>query len=414
MAPSAYLRLALRNATRKPTRTLLTAGMVVAGVALLVLFRSWIDGVLGGALSEATNVAGEVRVVHEEFAAREQLAPLDKNLVGVDVLVASIREVGSVRSAWPRIQMGVALSAGDELGEVFGFAVGAPRGYFTDQTDVDSKLERGRWFEEGADEVVLGATLANELHADLGAEIVLIGQTQDGSISPVKGTLVGIVRGGMAATDQVAYLPMEKMQWMLDLPGGALEVLVFGPHRQEALRLAEALRARPELRDLSVLAWQERDPWAGMLSVISTIKGLLVGIVLVLAALGVWNTMMMSVLERTSEIGVLRAMGLGRIGTMVLFVGEALAIAVLGGLVGVGLGSIGGYLLETYGVTLGEKVSSSFPSEVPLASTLYGDLSTEVVVQSFLLGLGMAFLGSLLPALRAAFVEPVTAMRTGR
>jgi putative ABC transport system permease protein len=151
-----------------------------------------------------------------------------------------------------------------------------------------------------------------------------------------------------------------------------------------------------------------------MMKILGTVRGILVSILVLMASLGVWNTMMMSVLERTAEIGVLRAMGMTRLQTMAMFVGEAITIAVLGGLLGAFLGSMGGLAIEHWGIEIGEKITSSMGADTPIKSHVYGDLRLRHVVQSFGLGMLMAFLGSFTPALRAAFVQPVTAMRTGR
>ena len=125
----------------------------------------------------------------------------------------------------------------------------------------------------------------------------------------------------------------------------------------------------------------------------------------------IWNTMTMSVLERTSEIGVLRAMGLTRLRTVLLFLYEALLIGVAGGVAGLLLGGSLGYYLEVYGIELGEDVTQNMDTNMTMASTVYGDVNLEVLLTSFVVGLLMAAAGSLIPAIRASRVEPVVAMR---
>jgi putative ABC transport system permease protein len=205
---------------------------------------------------------------------------------------------------------------------------------------------------------------------------------------------------------------MERMQYMADLAGGATEILVYGEDRDAASDLAAAVAASPDLAGLKVQAWSDRDPWAGILGVAGFVQGILSVIIVFITALGVWNTMTMSVLERTGEIGVLRALGLTRIGAVFLFVFEALGIACLGGVVGVSLGSVGAWLLETYGVQLGDNVVQNAP--VPISTRMYGDLNGEIVITAFILGLIMAAIGSAIPAIRAASIQPVTAMRARR
>ncbi|MCK6526924.1 ABC transporter permease [Myxococcota bacterium] len=414
MRSSSLVRLAARNATRKPTRTLLTAGMVVAGTSLLVVALAWVEGIFSQMLEQGTDASGHVRVVAPEFAAREALMPLYENIPDTGPLVEQARGAPGVLGIYPRITAGVTLTVGDEIGDVFGLAVGAPREWFTERMDADASLAEGRWFEEGADELVLGATLARRAGARLGDEVVVLGTTQDGSLSPVKGTLVGITRGGNALLDRQVFLPLPKMRWLADIPEGATEVLIYGGHHDDAPGIAAGISALPAAAGLTVQPWTVREPWAGMVKTIGAVQGFLVFIVVFLAGLGVWNTMMMSVLERTREVGVLRAMGLTRAGAVALFVGEAAAIAVLGGIVGVALGSLPAWWLSHHGLTLSEQLTSNFSEQLPISATLYARLTPGTMVGSFFLGLAMAVVGSALPALRAASIQPVAAMRHER
>jgi putative ABC transport system permease protein len=408
------LFLALRNAARNVVRTALTAGMVVLGVGLLSIMFAWVDGVSSTMTESGADTMGHIRVVDPEFAAREQLMPLYENLPEVRPIVDAVRAVPGVTGAYARVTTGVTLTAGEEIGDVFGMAVGADPEWYAEGMDLPSKVIAGTWFTgQGEGQIVLGRKLAERTGAKPGDEILVLGVTQDGSPSAVKATLAGVVAAGNPLVDQQLFLPLERMQYLVDIPDGAIEVLAYVEDADDAPEIAERVRALSQVAGLTVEAWSERDPWSSMLPMISTMRGVLVSIVVFITALGVWNTMMMSVLERTDEIGVMRAMGLGRTGAVVLFVIEASVIAVLGGVVGILLGGGAGFYLETVGLTLGEQVTQN-TGNIALPETIYADVTTASTVQSFLLGLCMAVLGSALPAIRAAAIQPVTAMRAKR
>ena len=408
------VRLAVRNTTRKLARTLFTAGMVVAGVALLVLGLTWIDGVTGQMLREAGNISGHVRLVTRAYADREILAPLYENIPEIEPVEAMLLARKGVIGVEPRIVTGGTVTVGEEIGDVFARVVAARRSYFVDRVRADEKLQEGRWFADDADEVVVGHRVAEQLGAKVGQEIVLLGMTQYGSMSPIKGRLVGITKRGSSILDGQVMVPLSKGQWLTDIPTGATELLVYTDRYQDGPALGARLRASEifQSNKYDISAWTEREPWASMMGSMKGVRGFVVFLIVLLTALGIWNTVMMSVLERRHEIGVLRAMGMARRSVVALFVGESLAIAGVGGLVGAALGSIPSWLLEKYGVHLGEQAVSA--SEIPLSETMYGDLTLQVVMIAFGLGLVMALVGSLVPAFRAASVPPVTAMRSGR
>ena len=403
--------LALRNALRHRRRSLLTSLTVTLGIGLLLLVLSWVHGVMGGAMHGAAHIAGEVRLVRPEFAQKEQLFPLYANVADAEPVVAAVRAVPGVVSVHPRISLPMTLTVGDEIGEHFTLVQGAPIEWFTTIMGIDAHIETGRMMD-GDKEIVLGKYAADEAGAKVGDTVYLLGQTQDGGMSGAKMKLVGIADMGNSAQNRISYVTMQKVQDLADIPGGALEILAYGADPDEAGPLAAAVRAIPEAKGLEVQAWNERAPFNGMVKMSGAIQLIFAGAVVFITALGVLNTMLMSVLERTGEIGVLRAMGLGRAQTVMLFVIEAIGIATVGGLLGVTMGGLVAWAwLERVGINLGG-AAKSFPSAIPINSIMYGDVTLQHLVIGFLLGLLMAVVGSLIPALRAAGIQPVEAMRS--
>ena len=400
------LTLALRNLTRNTRRTMLTATTVLLGTGVLTLGLSWIIGVLGGAIGNIAATAGEVRVVTPEFEARESLMPLHYNIADADPVVEAIEAHGF--TAWPVIKTGVTASVGEEIGEIFCQLVGGPE----DWLGLANRVVEGRMATvEG--EAVIGLSLAEELGASAGDTIVFLGQTQDGSISPIQAELTGIVDTGNVVGNRQAFVPLPALQWMTDIPGGALEIYVGTGDEVGAARAhAASLAKDPALEGYVVQAWNDRDPYNTIYDVNQAILYVLGGAIVFITALGVLNTMMMSVLERTAEIGVLRAMGMKARTVVSMFVVEATCIGVGGSAAGVLLGALPAWWAETHGVVLGDDISSKIT--IPVNSTFYADLSSDIVILAFLLGLLIAALGALLPSIRATAIQPVDAMRSRR
>lgn len=421
------LQLALRNAFRNRMLSALTAGAVLAGTALLTVGLSWINGVFSDFIKAGTQLTGHVRVVNTAYPQREALSALYLNIPTSAPIEEKLRALPGVQGVYPRIQSGVtASSEGDVIGETFGMVVGAPIAYFDEIMDLDARLAEGRFFSPdpavAAEEAIIGKTLASQMGAKVGQEAIFVGQTQDGSISPIKVLVVGVVDSGNGLFDRQVYVHLDKARWLADIPDGALELLVYGESSARALQLEEQVRgALSGMEEQSGLgagqldsqAWMEREPWATMLTIISAVSSVISGIFVFIAGMVVLNLMLMSVLRRTGEIGVLRALGLRAPGVIALFVIEGLLIATVGGALGVVTGSLAGMYLETHGLDLGTAVSK-MPDTVPFNRIFRADWTPGVALSAFGLGLLMALVGSASPAIRAARIQPVEAMRARR
>jgi putative ABC transport system permease protein len=310
------------------------------------------------------------------------------------------------------------LTVGEEIGDTFGLLVAAEMPYFDEVLNLEEGLEQGQYFSGDLDKVqgqaILGRVLAGQLEAKAGDELVVLGQTQDGSPSPMKFQVAGIVNAGNSLANRQVFVHLSRGQWLADFEEGATESLVYGAGYLGAADLAASLRELPGLAEseLAVQAWNEREPYSGIYTTVSTVFGVLAFIIVFVTALGVLNTMVMSVMERSAEIGVLRAMGLRKRGAVSMFLVEGLLIGLAGAALGLLLGMMPALYLESHGVSLGEGLTSK--TGFPLAETVHANFTWGIACLSGGLGVLTALLGSFVPALRAAAIQPVNAMRRKR
>ena len=424
--------MALRNVLRNKRRSALTMLTVLLGTALLTLGLSWLNGLMGMIFGGATDMAGEVRVVTEAYAKRQATLPLYENVDPVEPLIETIQEVHPTARVHPTIKTAVTLTVGEDIGDHFGLLVAAEEAYFRDVLELSEGIEQGAYFSGGAKEALLGRALAAQIDAKVGDDLVVLGQTQDGSPSPLKLRVQGVVNGGNSLADRQVFVPFSEGQWLADFDSGATEVLVYGGGYMEAADVASALRkssvfrayesermAECRAREVSedicrfrVEAWSEREPYSGIYTTVTAVFAVLAVIIVFVTALGVLNTMIMSVMERSAEIGVLRAMGLRKRGVVGMFVMEGVLIGLVGAGLGLVLGMVPSVLLEVHGIHLGEGLTSK--TGFPLSTTVHADFTWAIAGLSAALGILTALLGSLLPAVRASAIEPVNAMRRRR
>jgi putative ABC transport system permease protein len=132
---------------------------------------------------------------------------------------------------------------------------------------------------------------------------------------------------------------------------------------------------------------------------------------LLIAAIAIINTVILAALERMEEIGMMKAMGLQRKEIIYTFVLESTGIGLLGGLIGVILGTIGVYLLSVFGIDFAAMMDMDISSfGIPIIGKLYGVWKPEAFFLVFSFGVIVSLLASILPAYWAADKDPVKAI----
>jgi putative ABC transport system permease protein len=275
----------------------------------------------------------------------------------------------------------------------------------------EKTLEPGQRFFDAAnhDGIVLTADLARSIGIGMGGEASLLSPDRDGALSGELSHLAGLMNLGLPGEKKIAMVPLGLAQKLLkmDAPAGAggraTEIAVAISPIERADAIAGALRAHLgpayEVHTWSDVATFVKQAMQRQNFVISLIAYAF----MLLMLLGVANTMLMSVIERTREIGTMMAVGVRRAKILALFVVEALAIGAAGGTAG-GLAGLGVVTL------LGRRgISFSFPgSRVPFTLTPF--MTTAYLVQIILMATAGAGLFALYPAFRASRLRPVQAL----
>ena len=250
------------------------------------------------------------------------------------------------------------------------------------------KILEGRPLEPGDDKaVILGRVLDMTLNKKVGDRVQIAGETFE---------VVGIFESESWFENGSLTLPLKTLQKMMGREGQVTGLLIQAKAADG--RFITELRRRIESTIPGVAATPARDHVQGdtQIRLARAMAWTTAAIALFLGSVGMLNTMLMSIFERTREIGILRAVGWRRRRVLALVLGEALAIALLGTFTGVLLAVVGLRVL-TLAPTARGFISPNLPPEVLLIALA--------------MGVGLSLLGGLYPAARAAALEPTEALR---
>lgn len=255
-------------------------------------------------------------------------------------------------------------------------------------------------FPRNFGEVVLGSVEA-KVFADKSGEYKKIGDSITVTVGGKKTSLkvVGILETTGSKDDYSTYTTLETAQKLLNLQGRVVAINIRVTDIGGVPATIEDIEKIPDVQAVTVA--QVLGTIQNLVQAGQNMLFLVMLVALIIGGLGTMNTMLMAVFERTREIGLMKAIGASSWQIFRLFLFEGLAMCLLGGLFGAGVGSLT--------TLMGDVILKQFVSVMPTQSV--GQFSWYAVAVSVLFPVGVGILSTLYPALRAARLNPIEALR---
>ena len=402
--------LALRNLRRNTRRTLITMAGISLGLALMVMSNNLSYGSHQDMLRRAISLlAGHVVVQAQGY----QADPDDGR-----VLVDSSQAAAALRQALPeativrRLQVeGLMTSPTSSVGVVLR---GVEPQLEATILDIDERLVEGEWLADDDKAVVMGKSMVDSLGLTLGDKVVFMGQPDGDEVQSKLFRLRGIYETGSPELDGfVAVVTLAAAQELYAAQDPATQIAVhLDSDQQTEAALASARAALPGT-EREILAWPDAIPdirdFVALDSAINDGIWMILGVIV---AMGVVNTVLMSVLERVREFGVMMSLGLrpGQLAAMVL--SEGFALGLISAFIGMILGLAFSYPLVVYGLDFSEEFGQSMEvGSVPVSMVIYAELDWSRLFVYPAVGIGFALFASLYPAWKVMRLSPVQAIR---
>ena len=399
------LSLAARNLTRNRRRTGITLLGLMLGVAAALVLQAFVAGIftlLGGVVVQGRTGAVQV---HKKGHLQADQDALKFTLPYDPALMARIAHVPGVKAVAPRMSFEGTIGNGSQSTLALVTAIDPVQ---------EAAVCPARYANEIGQPIapsdkavaVLGLKLATGLRAKNGDDLQLLGSGVSGQPNLLDVKLLGRVP---AATEidarRMVITTLAQAQELLQMPGRVTEYAVALDRDDQADDMRDRLQAElgPEYQ---VVSWLDLLPAIrSVRTMLRAVMRVIVGVLLALLFTGVANTMLMSVLERTREIGTMLALGIRREYVTRLLLLESGVLGLLGTLLGLGVGLTMVHLLYTHGVTF-RPPGADVPSTMhPVLDALSGAVTVSI-----------AFLGTIVagvgPAMRAGKLSPAECLRT--
>lgn len=385
-------------------RSLLTVLGIIIGVAAVIAVVAMMNGLSSGIRAQLDDLGSDMTTIRAITSAEQQMLGQQNKLTEADVelLRAKVPAIAELTVSMPAYSFGLTAVYGRKSAQ--SQLIGADSAY---QRVIRMYPAQGRFISKNDDDkrrkvVVIGPSLIKKLGlpAKPVGEFILL----SGDWFRIIG--VGETRGSLFGIDQDNYLitPFSTVKAMngpealqveiaYELKANTDETSVQQQIRQLLRQRAKLAPDAPEHIEF-ITAEKTREQFGKVLNSVTTVAAAVVGVSLLVGGIGVMNIMWVSVTERTREIGIVKALGASPAFILWQFLLEAVALSLLGGLIGLALG-----------VGIAWLVSSLFS---------FGDIellpwSAGVLALGFTSVIGIVF--GLAPALKAARLEPVDALR---
>ena len=424
-----FITVAWRNIWRNARRSLITATAMAVSVGLCMAMITLNDGFYGKFFDVlVTQSLGHVQIQNPNYLKTKNLHESIKNAT---LIMDGIKENSNTFAATARLH-GNVLVGGPEK-SAGAMVTGVVPEDEIPITKADQQIIEGKYLStEDSTGVIVGITLYEDLDIKLQDELFLFTQGSDGSMAYGLYNVVGVYKSGSTLKDRGILMNLPALQEMLIMEDQVHEFILLGKDENNIetykSNISKTIAQVPNIEviveedqqpknDKNVLidirTWWEASPDIyNMMGMRDVATGLFLGIIFFIAGFGILNTMLMSVFERTRELGILKALGLRPNKMIFLILIESVFLSGIAAFLGCVFGGFLNWYLVTYGIDIsggtGEPLPIMGATFEPIVKGLFSlEASALPVIALFCISV----LASLWPAYRASRLEPVHAIR---
>jgi len=397
MAEAILAKMAYRNLKRHFSRSVLAGIGIIIGVVAVTTI-----GILGSTVqitvsAQLSGLASDVMVTpvmsYSEYISAKQLRIMEKVPVESDVTPIKQDTLNNVSKG---------LHSDSFRGSIMGIDLGKARSMWY--------LEAGRWPTGTRDEVLVGHRFANDREVRVGSNLYLNGNSYRiaGIIEEQEGTSSMLVNPNNAIV-----VSEEKFDRLVGGEGYSY-VNIRVRDVSEIEQVEEYIETRLNRKEdtVNVIVMSNiTESIQNVFGTLTLVLGAIGAISLVVAGISILNVMLMSVLERTKEIGIMRAIGSYRREVTRMFIYEALMLGGIASFMGMAFSLLGSYVVNTVVLTMFFPPRMLAQTGLTVSELMFNSQAILSVVEGFVIGTVVTFASGIYPAYRAARMTPMEALR---
>jgi putative ABC transport system permease protein len=400
------LKIAWRNIWRNKRRSLIVLSSVIVGVIAAILVDGLSNGMLKQMLFNQINSSVSHIQIHKKGFYDNKT--VQNYIPDYQKAVNAVKNNPSVKYYSERvITFGLLSSASNSSGV---YINGVNPAQEQNITDINRSIVEGSYLKGEGRDIVIGKSLAEKLGVGIGDKVVAMSNTPDGSVGSDVFRVKGIYETFSSEFDRInIYIPIKKAQQMLDIGDNVHEIAIITNDYEQAGKVKNEILSNLN-GDYEVLSYMDLLPMLilqmDFYKETMLIFNLIIGLALIF---GIINVMLMSVLERIREFGVLMSIGMKNSKLFLMIVTESFIIGLIGTGIGIGLGLLIQIPLANVGLNLSMFAESL--KSFGVGAVIYPETTVENLISLIIMIPLIAVIASVYPAFKAIKLEPVSAIR---
>jgi putative ABC transport system permease protein len=406
------LKLGLKNLTRQKRRNIITI-FVIAFSFFGYLFM---DSIMGGmeemSFSNIKNYdTGNIQVMHPEYWEDREKLPLENLIYLNQDTIDSIKNMDGVIGVSPELRFQANLNNGIDETVVLGLGISPAQ--YSEVFATQNYIFEGSMFAPGESKAVIGVKLAELMDLKVNDYITLLVRTKEDTFNTIDVEISGLLNSpNPMINNGIVFVPLDIAQQALNI-GNGVSLFALKTASGNEDKITKALMNIFKEKNLDLKAYSWRESAASVIALSAAKKGgaaTILSVVLLIGMIGIVNNVILSALERTGEIGMMKALGMREWEIVFVFMVEATGIGILGGLAGCLIGFAGIGYMAKYGFDLSYMGGDMSEFGIPILDKIYGTWNIPAFGFLFILSVMVALLSSIMPAYWAAHKDPVKAI----
>ena len=405
-------KLGLKNLTRQKRRNVITIMVIAFAFFSYLLMDSLMNGMEEVSFENIKNYdTGNIQVTYPEYWEDREKLPLE-NLVYLNQdMEESIKNTDGILGVSPELRFMANLNNGIDEVAVQGMGISIEQ--YNQVFATQNYVVEGSMFAPDESKAVIGVSLAELMDLKVNDYITLLVRTKEDTFNTIDMEIAGLIRApNPMINNGIVFVPLDVAQQALNV-GNGITMLALKTVSGDEDTVTKALTDGFKNKDLNLKAYSWKESAASVIALSVAKKGgigAILSIVLLIGMLGIINNVILSALERTEEIGMMKALGMREWEIVFVFMVEATGIGILGGLAGCLIGYAGVSGLVKYGFSIDYIGGDGSAFGIPILDRIYGAWNYPAFSFLFILGVVIAVLSSILPAYWAAKKDPVKAI----